>query len=214
MSCGALCPVGTLPGYDESPNALVDVRKRCGHHHPIPLRRSAVGGEIGAVLGRPRSRSPSHIIVQGPEPVEGSRPGYPMCSGDGNLGVVAPQSVLRRTSAGCSFVGTRFLQGGRAQGQLTDRWIHHRFQRVGVFIEVPRLLLPLHLQCSALPLSYPVVLVGSGSRTHVFGRETTDRAVAYRERNVAVPWGAQRPSSGPARPVFPRACLCGQDDLC
>ena len=44
------------------------------------------------------------------------------------------------------------------------------------------------------------MLVGSGIRTHVFGRETTDRAVAYRMRNAAVPWGAQRPSSGLASP--------------
>jgi hypothetical protein len=59
------------------------------------------------------------------------------------------------------------------------------------------------------------VLVGSGIRTHVFmDEEQNDRVAAYRKRSAAIPWGAKRPSSGPARPVFPRACPFEQDVLC
>ncbi len=53
-------------------------------------------GEIGAVRGHARSRSPLHLIVQ-----DLSGLGYQKCAGDGNVCAVAQQSGLRRTSAGC-----------------------------------------------------------------------------------------------------------------
>jgi hypothetical protein len=148
-------------------------------------------GEIDAWRGRPQFRSPLHIIV-----ADRSRP-RSRCARV--MGTLVPLPGRAKSAGQTPVVSC-------AQGQRTGPVDPSSLSADGHFLRSARLL-PLEPRSSALPLSYPDV---SGqvrdSNPRPLVEEQNDRAAAYRVRNAAVPWGAMRPSSGPARPVFP-LCL-------